>query len=104
MGKKSSEFQKKAIVICQGLYPNETCTLQFLEEFQNRIVNTHSKEELFLLKYYDIYIFPFVNIDGIIFGNCYNNLAGNSLIDKNQVSKHTNPELFYLLKEIKNIS
>lgn len=54
-----------------------------MEEFQNRIANTHSKEELFLLKYYDVYIFPFINIDGIIFGNCQSNLAGNSLIDKN---------------------
>jgi len=63
-------------------------------------MQTTAKEELFLLDNFDIFLFPFVNIDGIIFGNSYANLSGNFLAENTIVSKHTTPELFFLLKEI----
>ena len=101
---KNLKKKKKAIIILQGLVPSDTPTITFLEEFQNRIKQISSNEEKFLLQNYDIYIFPFINIDGYIFGNSYNNLSGNFLAEKNIISKHTTPELFYLIKEIKKIS
>ena len=101
---KNLKKKKKAIIIIQGLVPSDTPTITFLEEFQNRIKKISSNEEKFLLQNYDIYIFPFINIDGYIFGNSYSNLSGNFLAEKNVISKHTTPELFYLIKEIKKIS
>ena len=40
----------------------------------------------------------------MIFGNSYKNLSGNFLSEKVLISKHSTPEVFYLLKEIKKIS
>lgn len=45
-----------------------------------------------------------LNIDGMIFGNCSKNLSGNFLAEKISISKHSTPEVFYLLKEIRKIS
>ena len=71
--------------------------LGFIVQKINKI---SSKEELFLLENYDIFLFPFINIDGYLFGNSYTNLSGNFLAEKTLLSKHTTPELYYLLKEI----
>lgn len=88
----------------QGTVPSEVSTLDFLLELKGRLTSSKSEEEVFLLENFDFYLFPFLNLDGIIFGNHSFNLAGKSLIEKLSHSKHNIPEIYYLCKELKNIS
>lgn len=79
--KSEHKVPKKAIIVLHGLIPSDTNTFEFLNEFKSRLIQFKSEEEKFLLEHYDIYIFPFINLDGIIFGNHTCNLAGNNLIE-----------------------
>jgi len=90
--------------LVHGLVPSDTNSFFFINEFKNRLIHFKSDEEKFLLEHYDIYIFPFINLDGVIFGNHSCNLTGNILTENPIVSKHTTPEIYYLLKELKIIN
>lgn len=95
---------KEAIVIIQGLSPQEVLAFEFIESLKTQVQIQFSKEEDFLLSNYNVYIFPVVCIDGFLFGNSFCNLAGLNLNSPDYISKYTTPEIYQLIRELQRIN
>lgn len=94
---------KKAIILMGRQHSGETPSSFVIHEIVTQLLKADIEKE-FLLSKYDIYVFPIVNLDGVILGNYRCNAAGydlNRCWDKEDVSKY--PEVFYIKKEIMKI-
>ena len=94
---------KSSIVITHGLKPSDTLSTLFLKNIVERLKNRGESFVDYLLEHHDIYLFSFINTDGILFGNSVSNIAGSNLYELNKNSKFIQKELVSFLKQINKI-
>ena len=92
----SSKKKKKSIVFFARQHPYETATSWIIEGIINTLLNDTKKINL-LRTFFNFYIVPMVNVDGVIAGNT---MAGVSGADFNRIwndpIKDVHPEVYHI--------
>ena len=74
---KLRRFKRKVLIIAR-MRPGDACTSFVVEGVMNFLFSDENKA-IFLLDFFEFYIFPMVNPDGVMMGNNRVNLSGKDL-------------------------
>ncbi len=99
------DHEKKIVIIGARVHPGETLSSHVMEKIILMLTEDLFQESIDLRKKYDFYIFPMINIDGVVLGNYRVNISGFDLnrtyIDP---SKHLQPTIYAYKEFVKQIS
>ena len=92
----SSKKKKKNIIFFARQHPIETASSWIMEGIISNLLNDNKKANI-LRTFFNFYVVPMINIDGVM---CGNNIAGISGVDFNRIwndpIKDLHPEVFYI--------
>jgi len=101
---KKDTGKKSNIILTHGVKPSDTLSTVFLKHLITKLIQPKGDEIEALLSKHDIYIFTFINTDGIVFGNSVTNIAGSNLYEMSKNSRFMQKEMHVVLKQINRIS